>query len=209
MYFQSDYILRMIQMMGDFFRQLLENLDEAMKGQEYERFIRKQCGISGATAENLSADSLIEMLPDNPRFLLSELMYVRANAFQLDDEIRDDCLYKAFRLLLSVGKENLLCELREERLLSLYADVYEKLTAQDLADMVSFLILAQNYAKGEDILFDALASTLLEDRQMVLEKGIALYQQLNQTATDAELIQGGLPRQELLESLEELKEMSK
>jgi hypothetical protein len=196
MYFQSDYVLRMIQMMGDFFRRLLDILDEFIKNEEYDKFIRKQCGISSETAENLSADSLIAMLPDGPRFMLSELFYVRANAFNLDDEKRADCLYKALRLLLSVGKENLLCEMRQERLLSLYDDVYENLTAEDSFAIVSFLITAEDYYKAEDVLFDALNSFSGADYAMLLEKGIAAYEKLMAES----------PNPELSETLQELKQ---
>jgi len=204
MYFQSDYILRMIQMMGDFFKRLLDILDETMKKEEYERFIRKQCGLSGETADSLSADSLIDMLPDNPRLMLSELFYVRANAFELLPEERDECLYKALRLLLTVGHENLFCEMRQERLLSLYDAIYDSLTARDLAGVFSFLITAENYSKAEDVLFDALDTCAGTDANMLLACGIAAFERVNAENTDGELIRGGLPRAELAETLDEL-----
>lgn len=206
MFFQSDYILRMIQMMGDFFRRLLEIADEYEKTDELDRLMRRQCGLDANTAKSLSADSLIGLLPHTPRFTLSEMLYVQANAFKLDDEARAQCLYKALRLLLSVGDENLMCEMRKERLLELYRETEPLLTAEDMIRVFDFLLLADDFAGAEDVLFTALDTTLSEDHGKVFLAGIAAYGQLL-TREDRELSAGGLPREEVLESLNELKRM--
>lgn len=206
MYFQSDYILRMIQMMGDFFNQLLAMVDEAIKQNEYDRFVNKHCGISGEMANSLEISSLLDMLPDDALFALSELFYVRKKAFELDDDEAEETLYKSLRMLLKVGNRNLLCEMRKERMLELYNTVYDRLTAEDLAAVFSFLVLADDYAKAEDVLFDALDTVTGEAAAMLLRHGIVAFERLNAQNTDSELARGGLPREELLQAINELKQ---
>lgn len=199
MYFQSDYILRMIEMMGDFFKRLLENLDEVLKEKDLDLFMRKQCGIDLKTADSLSVDSLLALLPDNPRFVLSETLFIRANAFTLDDEDRNLCLYKACRLLLSVGHENLLCELRKDRLLSLYNDIYGLLTPEDLLETFRFLMLADDMDKAEDVLFDAIETSLGDAKNALIAGGIAAYSSLDKRTDEQE---------EILKELKHLQDMN-
>lgn len=207
MYFQSDYILRMIEMMGDFFKRLLEMVDEALKEGEYDRLMRSQCGLDAKSSEQLSADSLIALLPEVPRFILSEMLYVRSRAFKLAEEEREECLYKALRLLLSAGTENLLCELRKDRLLELYNDSYAHLLSEDLVSVFRFLLLADDFAKAEDVLFDAIDTSGKESLHHVIHAGIEGFDKL-QSYSDRELIAGGLSRDEVIETLAILKRIN-
>jgi len=206
LYFQSDYILRMIQMMGDFFRRLLETVSETEKADEYDRLMRRQCGLDANTAASLTAESLIELLPDTPRFVLSEMLYVRAYAFPLHDEEAEACLYKAYKLLLSVGNENLICELRKDRLLELFNRAYGLLTPQDMVEAVRFLLLADDFAKAEDILFDAIETSVDSVRGDVIASGKKLFEPLL-SRSDKELKAGGLSLTEAREIVTELSAM--
>jgi len=203
LFFQSDYILRMIQMMGDFFRRLAEIVDENEKADEFDELMRKHCAVDLKTVDALSVDSLIALLPDNPRFVLSELLYLRAYAFQLHDEDRDEFLYKSFRLLLSVAHENLLCELRRDRMMDFYESINEKMSSQDLICVFQFLLLADDYDTAEDILFDAIESAPSCDLKPIVQAGIEGFQRVS-TFTNRELVLGGLSVEEVTDILTEL-----
>lgn len=110
--FQRDYILRMIEMMGDLMRRVKELMDELAQMRLLEEACRRQCGQPLSALETLSAASLTEMLSPTPRLFASELIYLRAMASpDLWEEGRMLRL-KSLRLLLTLAEEGPLCELR-------------------------------------------------------------------------------------------------
>lgn len=206
MYYQTDYVLRMIEMMGTFFKRLLEMVDEIEKEELFDDTLRRQCGIGLKTLDHLSAETLIEMLPDQPRFALSEMLYLRTQAFCLADEDKTDCLYKALKLLLSVTRENVFCERRKDRLLTLYQAVYDSLTASDLEAIFHFLIVADAFQQAENVLFDAIETTLGQERKQLISLGLETYTTLL-SLPDAQLQAGALPRNEVMQGIEDLKRL--
>lgn len=78
--FQRDYILRMIEMMGDLMRRVKELMDELAQMRLLEEVCRRQCGLPLSALETLSTESLTEMLSPTPRLFASELLYLRATA---------------------------------------------------------------------------------------------------------------------------------
>ena len=116
MLFQRDYILRMIQMLGEFVRRLKETLDEMEKRRLLEDLCCEKCGMTLLTADGLDEKSLAQMLPPEPRLILSELYYIRARHTQMLPEDEETCLARSARLLLSLGEESLISQERKERL---------------------------------------------------------------------------------------------
>ena len=78
--FQRDYILRMIEMMGDLMRRVKELMDELARMRLLEEVCRRQCGLPLSALETLSTESLTELLSPTPRLFASELIYLRATA---------------------------------------------------------------------------------------------------------------------------------
>lgn len=80
--FQHDYILRMIEMMGDLMRRVKELMDELSQMRLMDEACRRHCGLPMGALEALSAESLVELLAPTPRLFASELLYTRAEAFR-------------------------------------------------------------------------------------------------------------------------------
>ena len=205
MYFQSDYIMRMIESLHTFFLNLLTLPLEAMHGAELDRFLLKHCGIDLAALDRISVESLTETLPITPRMLLSEFLHLRADNMPMPDDEREACLTKSFRLLLSIGDEPFICKLQLERFLSLYYQTDPFLSAVDYAAAFRFAVNADAYATAEDILFFGLHTTWKNDTKMLLSEGLQGFSSLL-SYPDNTLESGGLPRTEVLETISELKQ---
>ncbi|MDD3410929.1 MAG: DUF6483 family protein [Eubacteriales bacterium] len=154
--FERDYILRLIHMMGDLMRRVGELMDDLQRMHLLDDACRRLCGMTVETARSLSVQSLCELLGPMPRFLLSELLYLRATQTELSGEDRDELLEKALRLLASLHEESRLCELRAERLTRLKAATAERWDAQALMDCARFFAQSERYDEMEDALFQAL-----------------------------------------------------
>ena len=114
--FQRDYILRMIEMMGDLARRVAELMEELEYLHRLDEESRLNCGMPLKALEQLSEASLMEMLGPEPRLYASEVLYLRAMEPHLYWQQKDNLLLKSLRLLASLTEESLLCELRCPRL---------------------------------------------------------------------------------------------
>ncbi|MDD3334018.1 MAG: DUF6483 family protein [Eubacteriales bacterium] len=152
--FQRDYILRLIEMMGELARRIGEMLDEMERKRLLDQKSRDCCGVPLSTLENVSAESLCELLAVQPRLLASEVLYLRAA--EAVWEQREALLLKSLRLLASLHEEGPLCETRLERMTELKAAVLPLLTADDLMACACFFSQAEGYGEMEDALFQAL-----------------------------------------------------
>ena len=103
--FQRDYILRMIEMMGDLMRRVKELMDELAQMRLLDGASRKRCGLPLSALETLSAESLTELLSPAPRLFASELIYLRATALTAPWEESRMLRLKSLRLLLTLAQE--------------------------------------------------------------------------------------------------------
>ena len=124
MFFQRDYVLRMIEMMGDFMRRISELLSDLERTKLLDDACQKHTGLSLETAEALSGESLEEMLSPVPRLMMSELLYIRAESTVLTADQQQKLLLKSLHLLSSLFGEGALCELRAQRLLTLKKELW-------------------------------------------------------------------------------------
>ena len=201
--YQRDYILRMIQMMGDMMRRLAERMDHLDRLHLLDETCRELCGISMDTGITLETDSLREMLSPIPRFMLSELLYARATACGLPMEETDALQLKALRLLASLGGEAQFCDLRAERLTALKDDVFTLLGAQDLMACARFFYEAERYDLMEDALYQALDAAAGEEKANDRREGIILLRNASK-ATETALALCNMTGQELRQSAFEL-----
>lgn len=200
MFFQKDYVLRMIEMMGDFLRRIGEMLDDLHRIRMLDDASREHCGMDLAAARNLSLESMNELLAPQPRLMMSELLYIQAMQTSLKDEERERLLYRSARLLLSLREESLLCEMRHERLSFCLQEARELITPRDRMDAAAFFVNGDRFEKGEDQLFQALDEAALEDYPGMLNEGEALMTGCL-TVPEGRLRAGGLPPDEVRESL--------
>lgn len=172
--FQHDYILRMIEMMGDLMRRVKELMDELSQMRLMDEACRRHCGLPMGALEALSAESLVELLAPTPRLFASELLYTRAEAFSLPAEQERDVRLKSLRLLISLWEEGPLCELRAGRVQALKQELLPLLTADDLMLCARFLFEGGAYADMEDAVFEAAAAAEPGERLRHIAGGEAL-----------------------------------
>jgi hypothetical protein len=200
MFFQKDYVLRMIEMMGDFMRRIGEMLDDLHRIRMLDDASREHCGMDLSAARNLSLESLQELLAPQPRLMMSEILYIQAMQTSLKDEDREQILYRSARLLLSLRDESLLCELRHERLTFCLDEARELITPRDRMDAAAFFVNGDQFEKGEDQLFQALDEAAKDEYPGMLLEGEKLMTGCL-TVPENRLKAGGLPLSEVRESI--------
>lgn len=202
--FQRDYILRMIEMMGDLARRVAQLMDELEYLHQLDKESRLHCGLPLKALEELSFESLRDMLAPEARLYASELIYLRAMERSMQWEARDELLLKSLRLLATLSEEGVLCEVRAPRLRELKQQLLPLLTAEDLAACAMFFSSGGAFDEMEDALFQALERLPSpEERLALVGKGAELLRQAA-NATEETLAHCGMTREELLEAAEEL-----
>lgn len=203
--FQRDYILRMIQMMGDLARRVAELMDELDQLKLLDDDCREHCGMPLKALEALSADSLCDMLGAKPRLYASELLYLRAAAPSARWAEKDALLLKSLRLLNSLYAEGALCEARLSRMQALKQALLPSLSAADLMACARFFSEAESYGDMEDALFQAMALVSGDEGRTYAAEGAALLRQAALAGAGA-LAFCRMTRHELRESARELEQ---
>jgi hypothetical protein len=202
--FERDYILRMIQMMGDFMRRIAEKMDDFERGRMLDEESRRLCGVPFAAGESMDGESLIGLLPPVPRMMMSELLFIKARtASDLAWGEGDALMLKSLRLLSSLHGEPRLCELRAGRLIELKEAVLSSLTAGDLMDCARFFAQAERYDAMEDALFQARDGLAGEARAAAAAEGAELLRRAAK-APERTLALCGMTGRELREAAREL-----
>ena len=193
MAFQRDYILRLIEMMGDFFRRIGDMIDQAEQLREMDALCREHCGMPLNTARELTMDTLTGLLTPQARLILSEILYVRGRACSNhDDEAAQDFL-RALRLLNTLNEDITLCTERAERLKDLLDRAEDLLTADDYIAAARFFMSADRFPDCEDAVF--MAVDCAKDRHTAALEGIALFRNILVLPDDI-LLAGGMPRED-------------
>ena len=172
--FQRDYILRMIEMMGDLMRRVKELMDELAQMRLLEEACRRRCGLPLSALETLGAESLTELLSPTPRLFASELLYLRATALPAPWEEGRMLRLKSLRLLLTLEEEGPLCELRAARVQALKLELADLLLPEDLMACAAFLWQGGAYADMEDALFEAAERCAPQERAACVRKGVCM-----------------------------------
>lgn len=203
--FQQDYIMRMIEALGDFLRRLkgtVLDLDaDALMDDAYKRF----CGIERVLAEQMDVDTLSELLPPDRLLALSELTTYRAERFasSLHTDQLAALYHRALTLLIRVSDMEV-ATLFEKRALELLEYAEALLTSGDCASVISFFFLAGAFDMGEDFLFESMDYyTNTAQRQEIYEAGLAFYDKLD-SLSDAALSTGEFTRCEISEGRTDL-----
>lgn len=204
--FQRDYILRLIEMMGDLARRVAELMDELDQMKLLDDHCREHCGMPVKALETLSVESLCDMLAPKPRLYASELCYLRAMLPSTQWEARDALLMKSLRLLTTLSDEGPLCEARLGRMRELKAALLPKLNAGELMACALFFAQAESYGEMEDTLFQSLEPGRgCEASADYAWKGASLLRQAAH-ASDKALALCGMTSQELRLAARELEQ---
>ena len=97
--FEKDYILRLIQMLGDLMRRLL---DDQQRDRMLNDVCREWCGMGLEAGERLAPEALCDLLAPEPRLVMAELLADKADAITLPAYTADDLRLRALRLLASL-----------------------------------------------------------------------------------------------------------
>lgn len=201
MAFQRDYVLRMIEMMGDLLRRLKILGSDLMRKAELDAACRDQCGLPLAAAEQLSRDTLTELLPPRALFVLSELLYLKAASLEMKDEARQRLMLHILQLLSSLHGEETLCEARALRLRKMMDICGDDMQAGDYLQCARFFLAGERLADCEDAIF--MAADIAQDRQACVNEGKEMLQAMLYLP-DTTLILGGMTRDEILGAIEDL-----
>ena len=201
--FEKDYIMRMIHMLGDLMRRVLERVDRRERAEMLNSACRETCGMTLEAGEALGAQSLIDMLAPIPRLMMSELLAAKAEALELLPEEADALTLQSLRLLASLSAEGHLCELRAQRLTDLKARVLPLLNGEDLMACARFFAQAERFDEMEDALFEALPLCAAETREAARQEAILLLRQAAK-AGEQSLALCHMTAHELRESAREL-----
>jgi hypothetical protein len=204
MRFQRDYILRMIEMMGELFRRIGEMLDDYEKNRELDKISKEYCGMSLDAALALAPSTLIDLLAPQSRFILCELIYIKARTVQLPQEETAQLYTHAVKVLVSLWDDSLICELRSLRLAEMLDCRDLSLTAEDHLSAARFFASAEVLDKAEDEIFNAV--DIADDTRAICLEGIALLTRLAKLSDD-KLILGNLPREELETAITDLSDL--
>jgi hypothetical protein len=214
---KHDYILRLIEQIARVFARLLQRVSgdpQQALGDELDRALQDLSGLSLDLVATLSLDGLLEMLradgePDVPRTLaVAELLYLHAlvRERQGDESGAFGVRVRALTLYLET-----LIAFRHERLAAAAGradELMEALRQHDLPDATSrrlfrYLEVTGRLAEAEDVLFEMIERGSGGDR--LVAEGIAFYERLLE-CDDAFLDSGNLPRDEIIEGLDELRQ---
>jgi len=206
MAFQRDYVLRLIEMMGEFFRRLYQLSNEMDREKELDAACRDQCGLSLESVLVLSKDTLIELLPPRALLMASELMYIRASVVTVDEEKRSDHLFRSLQLLAALDEEETLCVERAMRLKELMDACAQRLSPEDYMACARFFLAGEKYDHCEDAIFLAIEEA--REKAKLIIQGREMLNDMLLLPENA-LLSGGMTRQEVMEAIEDLEAWEK
>ena len=194
MIFQRDYVLRMIEMMGEFVRKVCSLARDADALAELNEASRRGCGMPLDMLGAAEPDTLAALLEEPQRLFGAELLLLRARVESRTHT--DDALLplrsQAVRLLGTLTETDFMtraCELTCQIL----HDALDALDADSLLAAAGLCERAGRFDRAVDAWF-----ALLE-RDGARAGEVARFYDRLEALPDAALAQGGLPRAELAE----------
>lgn len=218
--FREDYILRIVRQATQILARIL-GLRQTHQYPEalalIDEMFAEFFGLRSVIVNHLSERDLIAMAAvgqevDTGRLLiLAELLKAEGDIHADQGSTAESYsrYLKSLNLFLEIARLAKTTELPEE--FSKIESIADQLKTTGLpvetqAALLSYYEATGKFARAEDVLFQ-----LIESRprpEEVIEQGIAFYERL-QGKTDTELAAGNLPRDEVEQSLRELRELQK
>lgn len=203
---KQDYILRMIEMMGDFFRKLKSLASDTLAEESFTGAYLQFTGLRRAIAEELDVDTLGEMLPPERLLALAELTAMRAARFEnrYDEDTLGALRLRALRLYLRI-EDDLAATLITENAITCAKAAHDALPLEELPRAIVFFTRAEKYNTAENILFSALERFATDANALppLLAAGEDFYATLSALPDEA-LFLSGFRREEISEGLRDL-----
>ena len=194
MYFQRDYILRMIDMIGETARKILDEAREEDARAALDEISRKASGMPLKMLKTADVSTLETLLSPEQRYLCAELLLIRA---QVDARTQaGETVYpmraQALSLLATLQNPDYLPRACD-RAHAVMEETLDFLAPAELTALAALFERGGRYAAAEDALWAA------EDKAVLA----AFYRRLL-AMDDAALCAGNLPREEILEAMREI-----
>lgn len=190
MYFQRDYILRMIEMLGEFMREILDLARDADAQAELDEVSRKASGMPLKLLKTAGVPTLESILSPEQRYLCAELLLLSA---QVDARTRPDdettpTRAQALMLFCTLQSPDFVPRACSHARMVM-EPMLDALAPQELLALAGLFERGGDYAAAEDALYaagDAPARLAFYRRLLSLDDGA--------------LCAGNLPRSEILEA---------
>ncbi|HIT68849.1 MAG TPA: hypothetical protein IAC36_02980 [Candidatus Aphodomonas merdavium] len=194
MYFQRDYVLRMIEMMGEFARRLLDMAREEDARIELDQVSRRACGMPLAMLKKTDVQTLQTLLSEPQRYFSAQLLLLSCeiDARTSASEELAPTRAQALALLSTLEDPDYVpnaCALARRTM----EPLLDFLSPPELLCAAALFERGDDYAAAEDALYES------GDRQARK----AFYERLLRL-DDAALLAGNLPREEILEAAAKL-----
>ncbi len=194
MFFQRDYVLRMIEMMGDLVRNILSIAREVDARGELDAIAGRACGMPMSMLRAQPPEALAELLDDPQRFLAAELLMIDieiSRRTHTEDTLIPD-KEQAIRLYATLRDPDYLLP-AADRVSGMLEEMLADAAEDTLLAAAGLLEEAGQFAAAEDALFAA-----AERNPAHLPAAHALYDRLDGVSENA-LLSGGLSREEIAE----------
>ncbi|MBQ8080614.1 MAG: hypothetical protein IJ240_01810 [Clostridia bacterium] len=206
MYFEKDYILRVIDMMGEFFARLLALADRADQQATLDGFCRERCGLSLNVALELDERTLKTLLDEKRLFLLSEALYLEAQLIPVAEEkARRRAARQALLLLSGLFEDDSVARARSPRLKELTDALRDWLSPEECLQCARFFLNGEALTDCEDMIFLAVEGS--RDPGYYVTQGLALLYAMR-ALPDETLVLGGMPREDVERAIIDLRKLS-
>ena len=212
MYFQKDYILRMIEMFGKLFEDLVNRTEWADALHEIDQIALKACGLPASMLLGVDPEDIRGLLSDLQRYFAAELLMIELavqRRFMTEDELfpREVQILEILATLEEVDYVIPACD-HVWRIVG-ECDEYDGPLRVDLLIAIAGLFeRGGQYDHAEDMLY-AVMERVKENAEAdltteaVKEMIRSFYQRLLKM-DDRALLAGGLPRDEVEEGMREV-----
>lgn len=195
MFYQKDYVLRMIEMLGDLLRRIKAIVVDRVAAAELDQVSRRACGLPLDALRTWDAGLLADTLEEPQRYLAAELLLIDIEVqrrTQTDDALLPTYV-QALALFASLREADYMLPAAGKSAAIVRAHL-ASLPAGTLLGSAALFEAAGQYADGEDALFAAIA--IDPAHAGAAEAFIARLYALDETALRA----GGLSHAELDEA---------
>lgn len=194
MYFQRDYILRMIEMIGEIAGRILDEAREEDARAELDEISRKTSGMPLKMLKTADVATLETLLSPEQRYLCAELLLIGAqvDARTQPDETINPARAQALLLLATLQNPDYLPRACD-RAHAAMEEMLDFFTPVELTALAALFERGGRFAAAEDALWAA------EDR-----KALAAFYRRMLAMDDAALCAGNLPHEEILEAMRDI-----
>ena len=196
MFFQRDYVLRMIEMLGELIRRICSILREADARQELDEISGKACGMPMAMLRTTEPEPLTELLGEAQRYLVAELLLIDmeiSRRTQMEDALLPVRI-QAISIFASITDIDYVLPACD-RVAKLLEGFLDELPLEVLLLAAGLSERGGRYATAEDALFAALSLS-----PVVRDEAEAFYGRLG-ALSDQALLEGNFSRDEIAEGL--------